>query len=70
MLNNNSSRVAKGPVANPPRVNSPGDKAYSIIEMNPKHILAVLPRSERYALIDDELGRIELVGVEREAVHG
>lgn len=58
-------RFAGGPITNPPRVSSPANRSYSIMEMNPGHVLSVLPRGERYALIDDELGRIKLVGEER-----
>lgn len=55
--------AAKGPFTKPPIVSSGNDGLYTIVGMQSGPIVS-LPCDEHYALINDKLVRIKLVGEE------
>lgn len=56
--------AVKGPFTKPPIVSSGNDGLYTIVGMHSGSIVSSLPRDEHYALINDKLVRIKLVGEE------
>lgn len=54
--------AVKGPFTKLPIVSSGNDGLYTIVGMHSGPIVKSLPRDEHYALINEKLARIKLVG--------